>query len=346
VARANLTPAQRTAAELQEDRLRAVLALAFNDLATSEAVSGEYIAALGHYQEAEKWDAKIPGLARNLGLSAFKSNNYAEAIRGFARALQEKPDDAPVRAMLGMAYFGMEKYADAVSTFKPLGVRGMQDGTVGYAWASSLTHLQQTSEAADVLREFEKGERPNETRMLIGQLWIEIGDYTQAIETFRALLQSDPQMLKAHYFAGQADIRWGHWADAEKEFKEELKLNPTDIEARYNEGFVCLQESRVDDAAAIFEAVVKVNPEHARAQYNLGKIMLDRGNLDEAVKHLEIATRLSPESDYMHYQLQVAYRKQSRIADADHELAVYKEIKEKKRGSTPGGMGSAQSQNQ
>jgi tetratricopeptide (TPR) repeat protein len=346
VARANLTPAQLTAAEQQENRLRAVLALAFNDMATSEAVSGEYMAALGHYQEAEKWDAKIPGLARNLGLSAFKATNYPVAIRGLTISLQENPADVPVRAMLGMTYFATEKYADAVNTFKPLGTRGMQDGTVGYAWAASLTKLQEPAEAAQVLEEFQKPERPNETRMLIGQLWIDIGDYAKAVEAFHSLLQSNPQTRKAHYFAGQADIRWGHWADAEKEFKDELKLDPGDLEAKYNLGFVFLQQSRVDDAAAIFEEVVKAYPDHARAQYNLGKIMLDRGNLDEAVKHLEIAARLSPESDYMHYQLQVAYRKQSRIADADRELAVYKDIKEKKRGASTSGMGSAQSQNQ
>ena len=43
-----------------------------------------------------------------------------------------------MRAMLGMAYFGEEKFADAGKTFSPLGVAGMQDSTVGYAWASSL----------------------------------------------------------------------------------------------------------------------------------------------------------------------------------------------------------------
>ena len=31
-----------------------------------------------------------------------------------------------------------------------------------------------------------------------------------------------------------------------------------------------------------------------------------------AVEHFETATRLSPQSDHMHYQLQAAYRKESR----------------------------------
>lgn len=344
VARSHLTAKQHEAADDQENHLRAVLGLAFNDMATSEAVLGEYLAALGHYQEAERWDPKISGLQRNLGLSAFRADNYPEAIRGFSRALQENPNDNPVRAMLGMAYFGAEKYSDAVATFKPLGTRGMQDATVGYAWASSLMHLSQLQEASAVLQEFEKPERTDETRLLIGQLWIEIADYGRAVNAFHRALQSNPTLLKAHYFAGQANIHLEHWAEAAEEFQDELKLNPQDWDAKYNLGFVDLQRSRVDDALAIFQQVVSAEPEHARAQYQIGKILLDRGQFDEAVNHLEIATRLSPGSDYMHYQLQAAYRKLSRIADADRELAVYKEIKEKQRGLFTSGMGSAQSQ--
>jgi len=253
MARAKLTDQQRAAADAQENRLRSVLSLSLNDLATSEAVRKEYSPALNHYQEAERWDPDIPGLSRNLGLSAFRAGNYPEAIRGLARAVADKPDDAPARAMLGMAYFGAEKYADAVSTFSPLGVRGMQDSTVGYAWAASLVHTGDLKKAADVLAEFEKENHSTaDSLLLIGQLWIEIGDYARAVDGLHRALQSDPSLLKAHYFAGQADIRWEHWPEAADEFQAELKLDPVDSDARYNLGFVYLQQSRVDDAVDLF----------------------------------------------------------------------------------------------
>jgi tetratricopeptide (TPR) repeat protein len=330
-ARANLTDQQRAAADSQENRLRSVLGLSFNDLATSEAVRRQYLAALGHYQEAERWDPQVPGLAKNLGLSAFRTNNYPEAIRGFSRSLEEKPGEAPVRAMLGMAYFGSDKYADAAKTFTPLGTRGMQDSTVGYAWAASLAHVGKLKTASEVLSEFERGERPNDTLLLIGQLWIEIGDYGRSVTVLHRALQADPNLIKAHYFAGQADIRWEHWTDAAAEFQAELALVPTDADAKYNLGFVYLQQSKTDQAAALFQQIVAVRPDHANAQYQMGKILMDRGDLRDAVEHLETATRLSPQSDYMHYQLQAAYRKESRTADADRELEIYKELKARQR---------------
>jgi tetratricopeptide (TPR) repeat protein len=331
IAKSGLSEEQRSAATAQEDRLRSALALGFNDLATSEAVRKDYSAALGHYEDAEHWDANIPGLEKNRGLAAFRSSNYSEAIRGLSQALAKQPTDNPVRAMLGMAYFGANRFDDAAKTFSPLGTHGMRDPAVGYAWAASLVHANDLKAAGRVLSEFEKDERPNDSLLLVGQLWIEIGDYGRAVSTFHRALQSDPSLQQAHYFAGQADIRWEHWTEAADEFQAELQLEPNSADAKYNLGFVYLQQSNIESAVALFQEVVSANPNHANAQYQLGKIMLDRGRLPDAIEHLEAAERLSPQTDYIHYQLQAAYRKQSRIADADRELALYKDLKSKQR---------------
>jgi tetratricopeptide (TPR) repeat protein len=330
-AHSNLTKEQLAIADAQENRLRAVLGLGFNDLATSEAVRGEYLAALGHYQEAERWDAHIPGLAKNLGLSAFRVQNYPEAIRGLTLALKEKPADGPVRAMLGMAYFGSEKFADAAKTFPPLGTAGMRDSTVGYAWATSLARIDEPNKASEILTEFEKTNRSTGILLLVGQLWIEIGDYARSVSALHSALDADPALLKAHYFTGQAYTRWARWTEAASEFQAELAITPGDPDAMYGLGFVDLQQSKVDDAATLFEQVIAAHPNHANSQYQIGKILLDRGKVSDAIEHLEMATRLSPQTDYMHYQLQIAYRKESRIADADRELDIYKELKAKER---------------
>jgi tetratricopeptide (TPR) repeat protein len=330
-AHSNLTKEQLVIADDQENRIRAVLGLGFNDLATSEAVRGEYLAALGHYQEAERWDGHIPGLAKNLGLSAFRVQNYPEAIRGLALALKEKPADGPVRAMLGMAYFGNEKFADAAKTFAPLGTAGMRDSTVGYAWATSLARIEEPNKASEILAEFEKTNRSAEILLLVGQLWIEIGDYARSVNAIHGALEANPALLKAHYFAGQAYTKWERWPEAASEFQAELAMTPGDPDAMYGLGFVDLQQSKVEDAATLFEQVISAHPNHANSQYQIGKILLDRGKISDAIEHLEIATRLSPQTDYMHYQLQMAYRKESRIADADRELDIYKELKAKER---------------
>ncbi len=73
------------------------------------------------------------------------------------------------------------------------------------------------------------------------------------------------------------------------------------------------------------------HPDHAQAQYQLGKTLLDAGQYQQAIEHLEAAAKYDPNHDYVHYQLQAAYRKAGRTADADKELAVYRQIKDQQR---------------
>ena len=335
MANANLSESERVTAKTQEDDLRLILGQSYSDLATAEAMQRNYAIALTHYQAAERWNPTIDNLARNLGECGFRAGNYPEAIRGLSTALIEQPGQIPIRATLGIAYFATDQYADAARTFAPLGVAGMQDGSVGYAWAASLAKLGQTKEASDVLNQYESGNLSTDQLILVGRLWTDIADYSRAVATLHRALQINPSLPQAHYYAALAYIRWEHWLDARNELQAELAIRPGDPDATYHLGFVALQESKIDEAKKLFEQVLAAHPDYANAQYELGKILLDQGQLQEAVPHLEAAARLSPDKEYVHYQLQAAYRKESRTADADRELAVYQELKTKSRPHIP-----------
>jgi tetratricopeptide (TPR) repeat protein len=97
---AKLTQGQERQAAAQEEFLRSVLGGAFNDLATVEAMQEKYAVALGHYQEAEEWDPKVPNLMRNLGFTAYRAGNQPEAIRALRKALALAPSDDAARAVL------------------------------------------------------------------------------------------------------------------------------------------------------------------------------------------------------------------------------------------------------
>jgi tetratricopeptide (TPR) repeat protein len=331
LAKSRLTATQRDAAIERENKLRPVLGLAYSDLATSNALTGDYGKALNYYREAEQWDPSVPGLHKNLGQSAFRAGNYPEAIDGLSKALAQTPDSAPMRAMLGMSYFATDKYVEAVRTFAPLGAAGMSDGETGYAWAASLAHTGDMKQATAVLNAFQASPRPTDVLLLVGELWTEIGDYPRAVATFSEVLRSNPDQRKAHYDSGLAYIRWEHWPEAAQQFQQELSLYPADPETQYHLGFVYAQQSRIDEAAQLFEQVLAAHPNYANAQYELGKILLSRGSTADAIAHFEAAAQLSPKTDYMHYQLQAAYRKEGRTAEADRELSIYKQLKSESR---------------
>jgi tetratricopeptide (TPR) repeat protein len=325
---------QRTALEAQENALRSLLGLAFNDLGTSEAIRREYLRAFSSYQQAERWDSTLPGLQKNLGQCAFRAEKYPEAIAGLSRALAQNPEASAVRAQLGMAYFATNQYTQAAQTFAPLGERGMEDGEIGYAWAAALTRMGDMKPASEVLSVYEARAHGADALLLIGQLWTEIGDYARATSTLQRASGTNPFLLKAHFYSGLAYIRWEHWPEAVQQFQEELRLSPQDPDAQYHLGFVYMQQSKVDDAVVLFRQVIAEDPTYANAQYQLGKILLDRGQVPDALTYLEAAVRLEPQTGYLHYQLQAAYRRENRMPDADRELEIYKQIKAASRERT------------
>ena len=223
-----------------------MLGLSFNDLATSEAVRKNIPRRSATIRKRSVGILRFRGLQKIWACQHFASITIPRRSAALREPLARSPRMRPVRAMLGLAYFGQRNLPMPRRPFLRWVFEGMQDSTVGYAWAASLARSGELKKAAEVLGEFEKENHGgNDGLLLIGQLWIEIGDYARAVDTFHRVLESDSSLRKAHYFAGQADIRWEHWPEAAAEFQAELKLEPTDPEAMYNLGFVYLQQSRV-----------------------------------------------------------------------------------------------------
>jgi tetratricopeptide (TPR) repeat protein len=147
LAHANLTPQQNAEASAEEKRVRAILGAGFNDLATSEAIQGQFDLALDHYHEAERWDPAVQDLLRNIGFAAFRKNDYAETVRALSQVVAANPADTAARTELGMAYYATEAYSNAAHTIAPLGESAMHNPELSYAWAASLNKLGEKKEA-------------------------------------------------------------------------------------------------------------------------------------------------------------------------------------------------------
>lgn len=329
--RSNLTAGQLATAKTEESALRPILGQSYADLATAQAMQGHFATALTNFEAAEQWDSTLPSLEKNLGLAAYKAGNYSEAVHGLAAALKAEPQSKGLRAMLGMAYFGLQRYGDAANTFFPLGEAGMHDPTVGYAWAASLARDGDLKDATQVLNIYQSGQLTDEAQMLVGQLWTQIGNYAKAVSTLRGILARDPSFPKVHYYLGVAYIRANQWSDAAAELNAQRALTPHDPDTLYNLGFIDLEESRDAAAMQLFQQVVAAHPDYANAQYQIGKLLMNQNKPAQALPYLEAAARLDPAKAYVHYQLQAAYRKLGRTADANRELAVYEKIKTQAR---------------
>ena len=332
---AKLTPAQLQHGKLQEKRLRQILSSSYNDWGAAEARQQKYLQALIHFHEAERWSASTPGLMRNIGLAAAKVGDNVEAARALKIVVKHDPQDRVSRSILGISLFATEHYADAAQVFGGLGDAAVNDTNMAYAWAFSLAHSNQPKQASAILNKLASRQMPAEMLVSIGEVYNNLGDYEHGLTCFRKAIQQDPSIPKAHDDAGSALIRLDRPAEAIPELQAELKLTPDEPDTQYRLAYALLQTSQEDQSIPVLRTLIAAHPNHARARYDLGKELLETGNTEEAIENLEAAAKLDPERAYVHYQLQSAYRKAARTSDADRELQLYRQIKERDRGRTP-----------
>ena len=317
-----------------ERELRKVLSGALNDLGTVEAREEQFALALGHFHEAEKWNAETPGLMRNIGMAAARLSDYRESVRALRPVVAANPGDSVARSMLGLSLFSTDSYREAADVFAPLGDAVLNRAELAYAWASSLVRINQFREASAILHKLNERSVPPETLILIAQTWSQMGNYPQTVEICQKALSGNAKLPKAHYIAGLALIHQDRPAEAAQEFRAELQVDPENVEAQFHLAFVLLQLSQTEEATHWLRTVLAHNPEHPEANYELGKELMSEGRSAEAIPYLEAAARLKPQFEPVHYQLQSAYRSAGRKEEADHEAKVYRELKAKSRNIT------------
>jgi len=68
--------------------------------------------------------------------------------------------------------------------------------------------------------------------------------------------------------------------------------------------------------------------------------LMARGEVEEALQQLQTAANLEPKKEYIHYQLSIAYRRASRIEEADRALKAYSDLKAQNRNANPANPGN------
>ena len=315
-------------------QLSQLLASSLNDLGTAEARQGDYADALAHFQEAEHWGQPTPALLHNIGMAAFRVQNFSESARALSLYLEAERKAGNSAAqidhsqlMLAMSLFSMGQFKQADSVFAQVPELALQDSRAAYSWAYSLAHSGQQQHANQIAGELLKQKMSSDVLSLVCHIYMDTEDYEQSVACYRNAYGTYPSLRMAHYQAGESLMRLDRPADAVGELRQELGLEPENPDVQYSLALALLQSSHKTEAVEMLQSLTTVHPTHAQAQYQLGKTLLESGNATEAVKHLEAAAKDAPAPDYIHYQLQAAYRKVGRVQDADRELSVYREIK-------------------
>ena len=229
----------------------------------------------------------------NLGL-AFRQKGYlGEALREYGKAL-ERGEDRPLvlQAMAEVHLLRREPKA-AVALYDELLANAPISPKL---WNERGVALHQDGLFSDASESYRRAVRTDPAYALahnnLGVALYHCGEPDAAVESFRAALELQPTFQKARLNLALLLSKGRRYQLALEAYRGVLQTSPEDAAAWNGVGLVLSELRRFEDARNAFARAVQANPELAEAHYNLSFTLSNLGDFEGALRETKRALEL------------------------------------------------------
>ncbi len=187
--------------------------------------------------------------------------NYAESAEKLTSLLKIEPDSLPVRYLLGINYYRLQRFPDAVIQFQNA-VRLSPDYALANYW--------------------------------LGMSQARAGDLATAIASFQQALKLDKTNFSAAFNLGAAALRLGRTDQAAEAFQHSVTIYPEYAAGHMALGEVYLYQKKLEPAVDELHKAVTLQPENRAAHAALAKALEASGRHEEAVQQMKEAGAPNP----------------------------------------------------
>jgi tetratricopeptide (TPR) repeat protein len=142
------------------------------------------------------------------------------------------------------------------------------------------------------------------------------GDFTQAENLYRQVLQADGRNFDALHLLGVLASQQGNNDLAIELLKQAEHLLPDNPVLHYNLGVVRKAQGLLAQAAEHYRRAIQLKPDYVEAHGNLGEILRELGMLDTAQASLQEALRLKPDYADAYTNLGTLFRQRGLVSQA------------------------------
>jgi len=310
----------------------------YTKLQTESALQPMAAQGLARLSANEKPDRLVNSPAQGaaealFGIAASLSDqNSADVAVFYLRlALFLEPDMDLAKIVLADRFESLDKYEDAIATYKSMGENSLYQPAAAVQVALDETRLGKKDEAIVELKAMTQ-ESPKDITV-----WTALGDayrneskFTEAADAYNhavALLGSENKTSWPLYYARAiAEERSHQWNAAESDLKHALQLSPQQPQVLNYLGYSWVDQGKnLPQALAMLEKARSLSPFDGYIVDSVGWAYYRLGRYDDAVKTLEAAIQLVPGDATVNEHLGDAYWKTGRRLDArfqwSHALA-------------------------
>ena len=216
-------------------------------------ISNDPARAVAELQAAIRAEPSRESSYTDLGNVLLRTQNFNEAIVVLEHARTRFPSSAQAALSLGVAYYGMRRFSDAVGAF-----------------------LDANRLAPDV-------EQPV---MFLGRIFEHAGSReAELIQCFRTYSKSNPASALGHFLLGKA-------TGSEAELRRSIVLQPNP-EAHFELGQLLERNAKLPEAALQFERSAALAPRNPTPHYRLFRLYTRLGKTAQAETHRTLQEKLT-----------------------------------------------------
>jgi tetratricopeptide (TPR) repeat protein len=279
-------PEDLEAQKASEKQAGPMMASSYCNLGVNAANAGKFADASRDFEQAARWNPTLAGVNENWSRAAFAAKEYARAVAPLSHTLDQHPENAEVRSMLGFSLYMIHDYPQALRVLQPMEAHLGENPLLRLAYAGSMALA---------------------------------GDYSQGLTRLEALEEAGTDAAIVHYLLGEAYARKNYYVQSAEELHTALTLDPSSADTKNALATVDLALGKKEEALSLLYELAGSGLEDADAYDRLGRLQIELGLWEAAVGNLETAIHLDPMNAGYHRELAEAYQKNAQPDEAARE---------------------------
>jgi tetratricopeptide (TPR) repeat protein len=287
--------------------------------------------AIAQLQTIESRDPSTKGLTLELGTAYYKKSDFPKAIEYLKKATAANPANGEATQLLALSYYVSGHPADAIPLLEKLeGVFSSPNVDSSYILGTCYIQTKNYPQARKAFAKMFDVPPDSAASYLFTARMLFRQEFDPIAEEYaQKAAELDPKLPLVHELLGELYTYKSRIPEAIAEFQKELAINPADAPAYYKLADAYTHIQKYDDAQRLLQRSIRLDSTSTTPFILMGKVLEKKGDYDLALRSLQRAVTMDPNNPMTHFLLGQAYRNVGKTEEADSELKLSEQLRNK-----------------